>query len=119
MNLSPDIIFYGLVTISLTVLSGIVGLLVYQARALRANSKKIHALSAHLEVFTETSIHVSRSVDRFLRDPERGGEVKQASRRWVVQEAMQRLETSGDIEGVAEALGLSVDEQCLLQVRRG
>ena len=121
MSLSNDLTLMLCALIGILVICAMVGVIVFQAKALRKCSEQLNGLGEKLDIFVETSMHVSRSVDHLVRQPDigiRGVAAKQASRRWLLQEAVQRSDSSHDLEEVAQALGLSVDERSLLDVRR-
>lgn len=79
--------------------------------------RKIDALQAQLDVFVESSIGVGRAVDRLLHQGGSNEVANVASRRWVIQEAKDRLRQGESLADVAAPLGLSKDEMRLLNAQ--
>ncbi|MEQ8515802.1 MAG: hypothetical protein RIC38_09385 [Chromatocurvus sp.] len=104
-------------------LSGLIllGVVLYrQYVLLQATRDQMAALQSQLDLFVDTSINVARSVDRLVNgEHSRGGSPRQASRRWLLEEAKVRLEKGEQLRNIVVPLGLSRDEVRLLHLTAG
>lgn len=104
-------------------LSGLIllGVVLYrQYVLLQATRDQMAALQSQLDLFVDTSINVARSVDRLVNgERSQSGAPRQASRRWLLEEAKVRLEKGEQLRNIVVPLGLSRDEVRLLHLTAG
>ena len=98
--------------LGLGALAGYVLLLVQSLR----HQRQIDALQNQLDMFAASSINVARSVDTLVRNGDQIKQARTSSRRWLIQQAQQRIARGESLRLVADTLGLSGDEVRLLQV---
>ncbi len=88
---------------------------------LARHRRRVTDLEERLVTFVEASINVAHSVQQ-LQSPESAlprVEVHMPNRRWILQEASERLDAGERLSEVAEPLGLSREEVSLLRLRSG
>ena len=91
----------------------VVTTVVFMARIRRAE-REVARLAGHLDCFSEASVRVADTLDQLLRgDVTPVGRV-QSSRRYLLNQARERVGTGEQLQSVAQGLGLSRDEILLL-----
>ena len=78
-------------------------------------TQRIVQLENQLTIFVQTSIEVARSVDRLTTPDDVNGVKNVSSRRWVLDEAKQRLQKGDALGQVSQALKLKKEEYTLLK----
>lgn len=87
--------------------------LAWLLRAYQHTRQDLDAMAAQLNVFTQTSIEVARTVEG-LAAGEQKIDQQVSSRRWLIDEARIRLRDGGELDQVAKQLRLNHDETSLL-----
>ena len=88
---------------------------------LKRHRQRVSDLEDRLVMFVEASINVAHSVQQLQSTDETlpRVEVHMPNRRWVLQEARDRLDAGEQMSDVAQPLGLSREEVSLLRLRTG
>ena len=103
----------------LVILLGAGSWLLWQARArLRAADDRISILEREVAVYAEASTRVATTVESMLLARVKPGEQVHSSRRYVLQQARDRISRGDQVSDTARALGLSFDESRLLERAR-
>ena len=111
-DLSNNLLSAGLLISSILLFGvSLFGFWLYRANL--STRRDLDTLAAQLDVFTETSILVARSVDTLSRSGQTLDRVV-SSRRWLIDEARKRLSEGGELEQIGQCLGLNEDEISLL-----
>lgn len=100
-------------TVSVMCVAGYLLLLIQSVKA----HKQIQLLQRQLDMFVDSSINVARSVDQLVHHGTTGRSSTVSSRRWLLQEAKNRLGSGEDLSDIAIPLGLSKDEIRLLNAQ--
>ena len=79
---------------------------------------RLKRLEEDLGVFTEASTRVAQTLEQVLLDRVTPGQSVHTSRRYLLQQARERLAQGDSLATVARGLGLSDDEAALLGRRR-
>ncbi len=98
------------------VLSGACGLLIWRwLNRLRSAQNRITTLERELAVYAEASTRVASSVEAMLLARVKPGESVHSSRRYLLLQARERISQGDEVNVTARTLGLSFDEQRLLE----
>ncbi len=112
---SAQVLAVWLVALLAVVLIGIVTAALLRWR--RAEHR-VGALEREVAVYCEASTRVAQTLEEMLLARVRPGEVVHTSRRYLINQARQRLDQGEPLPRVARALGLSFDEVRLLERAR-
>ena len=108
------------IALAVTIILCAATLLVVRAQ-LKRQRQRVSDLEDRLVMFVEASINVAHSVQQ-LQNPDETlprVEVHMPNRRWVLQEARDRLDAGERMSDVAQPLGLSREEVSLLRLKAG
>lgn len=118
-------------TILLISVIGVIAVLLWRQQQLISLERRLEILQGQVDMFTDSSIQVARSVDQLTRRLQHANtplselpsqEVtaprQVASRRWILEEACQRLDRGEEVADISLPLALSRDEVRLLSARQ-
>jgi hypothetical protein len=116
MNWYEPLLTGAVLDLLILTLSGAGGLLVWRwLSRLRRAQQRISTLERELAVYAEASTRVAASVEAILLARVKPGESVHSSRRYLLLQARERISQGDELRTTARNLGLSFDEQRLLE----
>ena len=114
ISYAPAILIVGLIILAWTATSVLYVCLL--ERRLRASEGELRELKGQIAMFAEASINVAKKVDRYVPQSVEGQGARRevSSRRWILEEAKERLNKGEDLLDISIPLGLCRDEVRLL-----